>query len=149
MKSIENHNENHVGFFIPTARTEMYALPGSGGQCCKILRRSCGLDAVPLPDMLIIAGGRTLKNHTGRMKRMKNQIWAVIIWLLVAVSSFCAGYTYKSILIIREPIKIQYVVTNETDAEFKRLQEKHGQENTIILKQEFVYYKNRKRCVLK
>jgi len=80
---------------------------------------------------------------------MKTDVWAVVILLAVAVTSFCAGYTYKSIQIMRDPIKIQYIVTNETEAEFKRLQKEHGKKNTISLKQEFVYYKNGKRCVLK
>jgi len=80
---------------------------------------------------------------------MKTDVWAVVILLAVAVTSFCAGYTYKSIQIMRDPIKIQYIVTNETDAELKRLQKQHGQDGTIILKQEWTYWKAGKRHILK
>jgi hypothetical protein len=80
---------------------------------------------------------------------MKTDAWAIIILSLVAVSCFAIGYTYKSIRILRQPAIIQYVAAPETDERFRQLQKKHGQDGTIILKQEWVYYLKGKRCVLK
>ena len=80
---------------------------------------------------------------------MKTDAWAIIILLSVSVTSFFAGYTYKSIQVMRQPAIIQYVTAPQSEPEFKRLQKEHGQENTIILKQEWVWYKNGKRHILK
>jgi len=80
---------------------------------------------------------------------MKTDAWAFIILLAVALTSFFAGRTYEKIQVMKRPAIIQYVTAPETDAEFKRLQKQHGQDGTIILKQEWTYWKAGKRHILK
>jgi len=73
--------------------------------------------------------------------------WTIVILLLVALSAFLAGYVLR---MIREVSPVIYRPTIQTEQQFKRMELKHGRQNTRILKQEWIYIdSNGRKCTLK